>query len=441
MDVKVISTTSFYPKNDETENNLLIINTLKFFQENNQNQEKLNYLMTNKRTIVFSWWKNILFYISSENSSVSFLKLVNQLIHSIAEFLFGENFDRVMLSTNLSEKNMKIFGNYVDMLLEVIKNDSKASLGIVHHHPFFSEQSNHLSYLIPIHQIPNDLGFVECVVFKDDGVFARILQTDDKIQPQICSTGILLIYLYMKVEYPKLEEINDSIENFFDPNYITNSAMNSVKFNYGYLPLYGKLEKCSISSVRLGPKSPYVAVLISLNKDKSKNLLIKGLLGLISSATLDIVNFQYTPQPFEFKEFIFYLLIENRTNGVNWDFSALSNYNCNELVKKPFREMRDYVLNAFFDGKTIFIWKKSNLLFIYAIFFLNQKGKLKIIKYNDIHAQNYDTNITYSKIVNTIPKGKWKYQFFEAYGIFQESVSPQDAFYECLQQCLRCLKL
>ena len=169
--------------------------------------------------------------------------------------------------------------------------------------------------------------------------------------------------------------------------------------------------------------------------------MIKGLLGLISSATLDIVNFQYTPQPFEFKEFIFYLLIENRTNGVNWDFSALSNYNCNELVKKPFREMRDYVLNAFFDGKTIFIWKKSNLLFIYAIFFLNQKGKLKIIKYNDIHAQNYDTNITYSKIVNTIPKGKWKYQFFEAYGIFQESVSPQDAFYECLQQCLRCLKL
>ena len=365
--VRVIASGTFYPpESQHPEHDKTIQSTIAFIKSNLD--EKLHFMRGKNKTVVFRTWNGIRLLGNTDKISVPLLELQLQIIRNICVFLFGTQFEQKM-QHRVSQLHCQVLARYVDSFIEASKYDARLQLSFVKYHVDFKRISTLLHEQIPTSEMPPDLRFVECIVWKDAQVVARIGREEE----QLDYNDIFMLGLYGRVEH----ELDGGDVVVFDANYVNAVEPSSVIHRAAFLRVGGQIEQCSIASTRLGKNSPYIAMFVTKDAAaRERRDVIMNVLGLVCVAMQEAVTEDVEPvTQNDVHGLVFYGLVD-RTNGLYHEEIASSQQHSIEVTELLLRAMPSRVVQAMKAGHRMVMWNDGLFWFLYELILLNQQGDL-----------------------------------------------------------------
>ena len=366
--VRVIASGTFYPPaSQHPEHDKTIQSTIAFIKSSLD--ENLRFMRGKNKTVVFRTWNGILFLGITDKLSVPFLELQLQIIRNICVFLFGSHFEQKM-QHRVSQLHCQVLARYVDSFIEASKYDARLQLSFVKYHVDFKRISALLREQIPTSEMPPDLRFVECIVWKDHQVVARIGREEE----QLDYNDVFMLGLYGRVEH----ELDGGDVVAFDANYVNAvEPSSSVKHRAGFLRVDGQIEQCSIASTRLGKNSPYIAMFVTKDAAaRERRDMIMNVLGLVCVAMQEAVTEVVEPVTQSHAHGLVLYGLVDRTNGMYHEEIASSQQHSIEVTELLLRAMPSRVVQTMQAGHRMAMWNDGLFWFSYELILLNQQSDI-----------------------------------------------------------------
>ena len=361
--------TTFYPPDDTTHQMQTIINTAEFVSKTGLDKN-LQYFKAGSQTIVIKVYKGIHFIVVSTLDSPKLLLNILHNVRNIAIFLFGLHFDEYMRD-NISSAYQEVFSKYMDIYISRLKTDSRALLGIIKHDDDYSRISKLLSQKIPSSSIPENLQFVECIIFKNHEIVGRLSSPTTK---PLTSFDVYQLSLFENAEFPESEPEMDADPDMIDPNYVTSVTPPSVRHRAGFFTIDNSVQRCSIAAGRMGPKSSYTALFITQNATANERRdLVMNVLGVIT-VSLKEGKIRTLPPNILLPPSLTCLLIVNRTNGECFETTPIMTDQSKKILNGLIKTMALKTAEAIPRGLLTLLWNDSLFDFCYEMTFSNETG-------------------------------------------------------------------
>lgn len=356
----------FYPISEESHDMQTIINTAQFITKTGLDKS-LQYFQAGDRTIVLKTFRGINFVIVSNLGSPKLLAGLLQQVRNIAVFLFGFNFEEFMHGS-ISLAYQEVFSKYMDIYINMLKSDPRTLLGAIPHENEYTETSRRLSKKVPTTTIPENLQFVECILFNNHKIAGRL--SSKTCKPLTCSE-IFLLSLFERAEFPEESDPNPEL---IDPNFVTSVSPLNVKYRAGFFNIEGSSQRCSIAATRMGPNSSRTALFVTQNATANERRdLIMNILGVVTVSMKDGGNMPPKPTIFLPPSMVDSIII-NRTTGECFESTLANSEKSKEILDALIRLFAIKTAEAIPRGFITMLWNDSLFDFCYEMRFEGANG-------------------------------------------------------------------
>ena len=356
----------FYPISEGSHDMQTIINTAQFISRTGLDKS-LQYFQAGDRTIVLKTFRGINFVVVSSLNSPKLLAGFLQQVRNIAVFLFGYNFEEFMHG-EISLACQEVFSKYMDIYINMLKNEPRTLLGAIPHEKDYTETSKHLAKKVPSTTIPENLQFVECILFNNHKIIGRLSSKD--CNPLMCSE-IFLLALFERAEFPEESDPNPEL---IDPNYVTSVSPPNVKHRAGFFNIDGASQRCSIAATRMGPNSSHTALFVTQNATANERRdLVMNILGVVTVSMKDSEKRPPKPSIFLPPSMVDTIII-NRTTGECFESTLATSEKSKEILDALIRLFAIKTAEAIPRGFITMLWNDSLFDFCYEMRFEGANG-------------------------------------------------------------------
>ncbi|EAX95185.1 hypothetical protein TVAG_032520 [Trichomonas vaginalis G3] len=402
---------NFYPISDNDDMQT-IKNTAEYIIKTNFDKE-IDFFQVNDILFSINRFNQIYFIVQAIGLSNKLMKYIANTLKKIAIFLFGPEFQNSMLD-NISQSYQTVFSNYISAYHELITENSRFLGGIIPHSNNYISNCQYITRKLPPDGIPEDLEFVDCIIFKDDEIIGRLSKNSES---RLDNFDLVMLMIFHRVDFPEKGDPNPEL---IEVNYVTNTEPSPIHYRAGFLKVNGKLQRCSIAAVRLGLNSSYTSLFITLNPTANeKRDLSMNILGLVSATIMDLESHS-KPIKISLPPTAVMVLVVNRTTGEAIEISSASNDRSKKISDLLFKNLINRSMEAIPRGFSTLLWNDSLFDFIYDIGFKKEKNIIDFPSSFDPIEVGDHHNI-YRHITTLIFGPRANIDFFEIYGIFLSS--------------------
>lgn len=410
--IKVISPSAiFYPLAGRSEEGLTLFTSMVFLLRNFK--ETLTSFTAGDQVVVLQIYNGMLFYIQSHHRiSDGLLLFLLQIIHDIAVFIFGKNFETFM-SNNINEDHRKTYAKCIETFFELCNKDYKYLLCVPDIDVKHSNLSKFLKDHNPFNQIPIDPTFVECVLFFNHKIIGRYKCKQSSFK-SIDQRDLFQLALN--------ERVNFSSSSFSSDTSVSEDfSKESIKYRRVYLYFNNSPQCCFLSEAQLGQNSSFVITLVFKREQPTDEIreqiyqIIKGFITLIKSFDQPPL----IPKSFQITGLLHYLLV-NRTTGHYYEM--LKPNVAYPIFTKIQRKMASVAMMALQTGNFVMFENQMKFQFTYELKFRRKSNvitpteKLKI----------QPGDISYSKIVTDLFPNDSSIQCFELMTVYLGVMNTKD---------------
>ena len=440
--IRVISdTTTFYPveiKDEETHHrndNMTLLTTISYLKE--QLDEDFQFFRAGDLFVVLQQWRGMLFFVqTNEGLGAEILRFLLQTTREILIFLFGTRFENVM-RRNISISKRHVYARYIDTYLNLCNLDHRFLLNALRYTNDAEEIQKF--FIDKITPVPVDIPvkLISVLLMESHEIRTHFKNTRAvRLEPETIS----LLQIFVKVEFPDIDETYDPNAIQFDPEYVKSGA--SAKHKSAFLRIERTPVGCTLSLARCAEHSKTIIVVVTQNTkmpvpvQKQINVYMSEVCAFLGSLTFP----KYVPPPTKWHEELLHFIIINRTEGDVWEMpyedslKQIMEYKHSDenLAKQTFhtitRKMASYAFNAMMHGYTTMMWGELDYQFCYEIRFLNDDDE-DLLPTHVFTPPSFDDDngVSYGLIVNSVFPSESGVRCFELLSIFRPSVRPKEA--------------